>query len=146
MKTDKLNIRLFTIEDYDGVIKLWREANIPIRPQGRDSREKIKQQIENGITIFLVAEIEGKIVGVVLGTHDGRKGWINRLAVDVNYRRQHIAVKLVQELEHRFDQIGLDVTACLIEEENSISMEFFKELGFAEWSGKYFSRRKSPES
>lgn len=140
------NIRQFSIDDYEGVINLWRESDIPVRLQGRDSREKISEQINNGVTFFLVAETEGKIVGTVLGTHDGRKGWINRLAVDADYRRQKIASQLVKELENIFENVGLDVTACLIEEENKISMEFFKELGYSEWSGKYFSRRKNQGS
>lgn len=142
----KLIIRPFSIEDYDKVITLWHEANLSTRPQGRDSRDRISTQIENGITIFLVADVEGEITGTVLGTHDGRKGWINRLAVCPNYRRQGIATKLVKELEEKFEEMGLEVTACLIEVDNKLSMEFFKKLGYGEWTGKYFSKRKSLES
>jgi ribosomal protein S18 acetylase RimI-like enzyme len=140
------NIRQFTIEDYDRVIELWRAAGLPIRPQGRDSKEKIREQIKNGVTFLLVAEMDDIIVGTALGTHDGRKGWINRLAVDTNYRRRKIASQMVKELENIFEKIGLEVTACLIEEDNKISMELFKEMGYAEWSGKYFSRKKRQEA
>jgi N-acetylglutamate synthase len=142
----ELTIRPFAAGDYDSVVQLWNEAKLPIRPRGRDSKEQIFKQIENGTSIFLVAEIDRKIVGAALGTHDGRKGWINRLAVDYNYRRQKVARKLVAELELRFEKMGLEVTACLIEEENKVSMDFFRELGYQEWKGKYFSKRKSPES
>ncbi len=139
---DKVNIRQFSIEDYDHVIELWQVANLPIRAIGRDSREKIAEQIQNRTSVFLVAEFDGEIVGTVLGTHDGRKGWINRLAVVSQYRRQRIASRLVSELEDRFGKLGLEVIACLIEPENQISMEFFKKLGYTEWDGKYFSKRK----
>ena len=44
-------------------------------------RERLAAELEGDRSVFLAAELEGQIVGVVLGTHDGRKGWINRLAV-----------------------------------------------------------------
>jgi hypothetical protein len=61
--------------------ELWQEAGIHYRPGGRESRSHLAKELEGGQAIFLVAVAEGKVVGVVLGTHDGRKGWINRLAV-----------------------------------------------------------------
>lgn len=139
-------IREFNMKDYEEVINLWHKVSLPIRSKGRESRTEIHKQINNGITIFLVGEVNGTIVAAVLGTHDGRKGWINRLAVDPDFRRQHMAKRMVSKLEEKFQQMGLEVTVCLIEEENKTSMELFKSLGYQEWSGKYFSKRKSPES
>jgi ribosomal protein S18 acetylase RimI-like enzyme len=92
------------------------------------------------------AELNGRIVGTVLGTHDGRKGWINRLAVDTEFRRKNIAKKLVSEAEKWFEESGLEVFACVIEGDNTPSMELFKKLGYEEWDVRYFSKRKSQES
>jgi len=146
MKAQRLFIRQFSQKDYDVIIDLWRNANLPARPRGRDSFEKINEQIENGTSVILVAELNGKIVGIVLGTHDGRKGWINRLAVDTEFRRKNIAKRLVSEVENWFEKNGLDVFTCVIEGENTISMELFKKLGYEEWDVRYFSKRKSWES
>jgi ribosomal protein S18 acetylase RimI-like enzyme len=146
MKSHDIFIRQFSQKDYDKIIALWRNANLPFRPEGRDSSAKINEQIKNVTTIILVAEFNGKIVGTVLGTHDGRKGWINRLAVDTEFRRKNVAKRLVAELESRFEKIGLEVVACLIEGKNTASMEVFKKLGYEELDVKYFSKRKSWES
>jgi len=146
MKSQDILIRQFSQKDYEKVIHLWRDTNLPLRLEGRDSSEKIEAQIKNGTSIILVAESNGKVVGSVLGTHDGRKGWVNRLAVDTEYRKKNIARSLVTELEHRFEQIGLDVIACLIEGQNTISTEVFKRLGYEEWNVKYLSKRKSWKS
>jgi inorganic pyrophosphatase len=140
------NIRLYDKEDYDRVIDLWHSAGLPVRIRGRDSRQKIDEQNKNGTAIFLIAEFEGITVGTVMGTHDGRKGWINRLAVDSDYRRQKIASSLVKDLEDRFTKMGLEINACLIEKENYVSKEFFRKLGYVEWDGKYYSKRKTPDS
>ena len=48
----------------------------------------------------------GGIVGVVLGTYDGRRGWILRLAVHPDQRRQGFATRLVQEVERRLAALG----------------------------------------
>jgi ribosomal protein S18 acetylase RimI-like enzyme len=139
-------IRKFKIKDYQEIIALWDRVKLPYRPGGRDSYDSIKKQIANGTTIFLAAEVEGKLAGCVLGTHDGRKGWINRLAVVPEYRRQNIARRLVAELEGEFEKLGLEVYACVIEGDNTVSQEVFKKLGYEYYDVRYYSRRKTPES
>lgn len=141
----KLVIRDSRIEDYDKLIDLWKEAGLGYRPKGRDSRRQMKQQLEHGNTIFLVAEMGGKFVGSVIGTHDGRKGWINRLAVHPSYRRRGLAKKLVAEVEKLLSQVGLEVIACLIEQGNTASLQLFQSLGYDRASDiVYLSKRKSP--
>ncbi|MEN6369545.1 MAG: GNAT family N-acetyltransferase [Thermotogota bacterium] len=125
-----MRIRDFRIEDYDAVIALWTEAGLPFRPGGRDRRESIAREVEDNRSLFLVAEEEKRIVGVVFGTHDGRKGWINRLAVAPDCRRQGIARALVEEVEARLHRLGIVIVACLIEQENEISQVAFAELGY----------------
>jgi ribosomal protein S18 acetylase RimI-like enzyme len=139
-------IRKFNIKDYPEIIALWDKVKLPYRPEGRDSYNNIKAQIANGQTIFLVAEVDGKPVGCVLGTHDGRKGWINRLAVEAAFRRRNIARSLVSELEGEFEKLGLEVFACVIETENEVSQEVFKRLGYEFYDVRYYSKRKTPKS
>jgi ribosomal protein S18 acetylase RimI-like enzyme len=141
-----LVIRKFHIDDYDAVIKLWNEAKLPYRPNGRDSRDRIEKELKGGNSIFLIAEIVGRPVGCVLGTHDGRKGWINRLVVKPEFRRQNIARKLVAEVETKLARLGIEVTACLIEEWNTDSMKAFEQLGYERGEVAYFSKRKTSES
>jgi ribosomal protein S18 acetylase RimI-like enzyme len=146
MNPQDISIRQFKPEDYNIIISLWSSANLPVRPKGRDSYEKISRQVKNGNTILLVAELKEKIVGTVLGTHDGRKGWINRLAVDTEFRRKNIAKRLVSEVENWFEENGLEVFTCVIEADNTVSIGLFKKLGYEEWDVRYFSKRKCSES
>jgi len=80
---------------------------------------------------------------MVLGTHDGRKGWINRLAVAKEFRRQNIALKLVTAVENKRDEPGIDIIACLIEPEHTVSRIFFSKLGYTKAPVEYFSKKKS---
>jgi ribosomal protein S18 acetylase RimI-like enzyme len=140
-----VTIRPMQIDDYSVVIELWNRAELPYKPQGRDRKSHIARELEDSTAIFLIAEHKTRIVGTVFGTHDGRKGWINRLAVDPDYRKLGIARKLMTELEQRLDSIGIDIFACLIEDWNTVSMKAFKHLGYMKHDDiAYFSKRKHP--
>ncbi|MFP4001893.1 MAG: GNAT family N-acetyltransferase [Thermoplasmata archaeon] len=84
-----------------------------------------------------------KLVGIVFGTDDGRKGWINRLAVDEDYRGRDIGRALVEELERKFEEKGFKIWATLIEPDNPEAMDFFEYLEFEESGIKYYSKRES---
>lgn len=137
-------IREFRMDDYDVLITLWNEAQLSYKPKGRDSRDKIEQEIKQGNAIFLVAEVNGRLIGSILGTYDGRKSWINRLAVAPEFRRRGIAKKLVAEVENRFSKLGIEIIACLIEEWNTQSMQVFARLGYKKHPDiVYFTKRKN---
>lgn len=142
----EVTIRELQASEYLSVMRLWREAGLPFRPEGRDRPERVAVELESGQALFLVAEAEGKLVGTVLGTHDGRKGWINRLAVSPSYRRQGIARLLVCELESWFASLGLEITAAQVESHNETSLTFFRAIGYVHGSDiEYFSKRRGPE-
>lgn len=142
-----ITIRDFQLEDYDAVLRLWTEAGLPFRPQGRERREKVAAELMGGAAVFLLAEANGKLVGVVLGTHDGRKAWINRLAVAPAFQHRGIARLLVAEIEVRMAALGLDITAALIESHNQASLRFFHEIGYLhDPEIEYFSKRRSAET
>jgi len=139
-----IQIREFRIEDYENLITLWERAGLEYRPKGRDSRDKIEKEHCQNNSIFLVAELNRGLIGSVFASHDGRKGWINRLAVDPDFRKKDIARKLVFEAEKRLDELGIDIIACLIEGWNKDSMRVFEKLGYEKFPDvAYYTKRKS---
>ncbi|MFC1851899.1 GNAT family N-acetyltransferase [candidate division CSSED10-310 bacterium] len=137
-----ITIRNFRIDDYDALISLWEEADIPFKPKGRDSHERIAAEIDRGIAIFLVVELDDRIIGAVLGTHDGRKGWINRLVVSPAYRKHGVATLLVQKVEKLLSDQGIGIFACLIENWNTNSHQFFERLGYRSFKEiTYYTKR-----
>ena len=123
-------IRELREEDYDALVALWRDAGLLFKPRGRDTREAVARQLQKPTAAYLVAEIGGEVVGAVLGTHDGRKGWINRLAVAPEYRRRGLAARLVAEAERRLAAQGVEIFACLVEDWNQDSRAAFEKLGY----------------
>ncbi|MGD1009122.1 MAG: GNAT family N-acetyltransferase [Candidatus Aminicenantales bacterium] len=139
-------VRDFSMTEYDRVMALWAEGGLPLKPLGRDSRANIEKQLGRPNIFFLVAEGEGRVIGTVLATHDGRKGWINRLAVDASWRKKGIGRRLILEAERRLAAAGMEIFACLIEEENTVSMEVFGRLGYEKHPEIiYFAKRRYPD-
>ncbi len=146
---DKIKIREFEPADYDAVMTLWKESELPAKPKGRDSKEKMLKEVTRDTATLLVAESEnengGNVIGTVLATHDGRKGWINRLAVTEAFRHRGIARRLLEEAENTLYNRGLEIIACLIEDYNDLSMDFFQKSGYIKHTDiSYFSKRKHP--
>jgi N-acetylglutamate synthase len=140
-------IREFRMADYDRVMEIWAQGRLPLKPRGRDSRTSIEAQLGRPNVHFLVAETGGRVVGTVLATHDGRKGWINRLAVDESCRKEGLGRRLVLEAERRLAADGMEMFACLIEDRNAVSMEVFGRLGYFKHPEiLYFTKRRDPDA
>jgi len=125
-----IRIRPLRRSDYDAMIALFRVCGLNPKTNGRDSLRSFAQQLRRNADSYLGAFDGGRLVGTVLGTHDTRKGWINRLAVDPGYRRRAIAARLVLRCELVLRKKGLEMFAALIEPENQASEAFFESQGY----------------
>ncbi len=88
----KMIIRTIEEKDYDGLIPLWQQAEIPVDIEGRERKDVIRKEVRRNRELMMVACDDGHIIASVIGATDDRKGWINRLAVHPEYRRQSFAI------------------------------------------------------
>jgi len=135
------------IEDYDEILALWEVAGLPVRPEGRDAPDRFARQMTARWQRVVGLREAARLTAVVVLTHDGRKGWINRLAVDPAYRRRGLACRLVAEAERWFvEEQGLEIWAALIEGENRDSQALFDALNYRRHDVVYVSKRTRPEA
>jgi len=140
-------IKNLTPEDYDAVLKLWELADLSsYRPLGRDSKDHMLREMKENPDLFFGAFENGKLVGICIGTDDGRKGWLNRLAVHPDYRRRGIASRLIAVTEEALRKRGRKIICTLIEEWNTESLQLFKKMGYEIHRDiLYLSKRENPE-
>jgi ribosomal protein S18 acetylase RimI-like enzyme len=141
-----MQIQNLTIRDYTRITDLWTRAGLSFRPRGRDSKETIAAEIRANPEFFLGAFEDGHLVGVAVLSSDARKGWINRLAIDPDYRRRGIAKALITESERILRKHGLRMFCALIDNDNTVSKELFRKSGYVEHRDIiYFSKRDNGE-
>jgi len=141
-----MRIRKLTIDDYDEIISLWNRAALPYKPRGRDSKSAVEFQMKKNPSFFFGAFDENRLVGTVIAGYDYRRGWINRLAVDPNYRRRGVAQKLIAAAEKALKKKGARIICSLIDDCNVASLNLFKKYGYMEHRDVvYLSKRDSDE-
>jgi len=139
-------IRKLVIDDYDEMIKLWERSSLPFKPKGRDSKQEIARQMNRNPDLFLGAFEERALVGTVIGSYDDRKGWINRLAVDLEHRKKGVAQLLIARIEKVLREKGAGIICALVEESNLKSISLFEKLGYVTDRGiLYLSKRESED-
>lgn len=140
----RIVVRPLAPEDIDAVVGLWKRADLPSRPAGRDAPRALATQMAANRDLFLgaFAEPDDRLAGTVIGSIDGRqKGWINRLAVHPAFRHQGIAHLLLAEIETRLRARGALLVTALVEVENDASLALFRASGYEEIRGLAYLRK-----
>lgn len=88
--------------DSEPVLSLWKKARIFYEPW--DTYENLIKKSKKGPDLFLVAEENHEIVGVVLGQYDGWGAYIHHLATIDDYGK--IAERLLSEMEKKLTEKG----------------------------------------
>jgi N-acetylglutamate synthase len=135
-----------TTADYDALVDLWKQAGLEYRPNGRDSKLSIVIQMSMDPELFLGAFEDGRLIGSVIATFDGRRGWINRLAIVPEERRKGVAKALIARAEKLLRQRGAMIIGAHVERENTASLRLSENSGYSSRSDiVYMSKRDRPD-
>lgn len=89
-----MHYREMTNSDYESLLSLWRAAE-GVKLRDADSKEGVAKYLERNPGLSFVAENEGILVGSIMSGHDGRRGYIQHLAVLSGHRRSGVASELL---------------------------------------------------
>lgn len=95
-----------------------------------DSREGISLLLERNPGLSTIAECDGKIIGAVLCTHDGRRGFMYHLAVDPKHRKKGIAKALVQKSMTLLQGAGIYRGNVVVYRSNMEGQTFWEKMGW----------------
>ena len=99
--------------------------------------KKLELMNDKSSQVSLVAEMEGKIFGFILGDVSGWEfgvpdtiGWIDTIGIDPAYQKKGLAKALAQELIRRLKTIGVRTIYTLVSWSDWDLLQFFHAMGF----------------
>ena len=124
--------RRVTIDDYDALYTLWNSTEQSRRALNPvdDSREGIDRYLKRNPATCFAAEQDGRIIGVILTGHDGRRGIIHHMCVHPDFRRTGIAARLVSLAEEALKEEGIRKVFGLVFTNNDAGNLFWESQGY----------------
>jgi GNAT superfamily N-acetyltransferase len=132
--TEPVITRLLTIKDLDSV------SEIDISLLGRNRKEYWEHKLEraeaSGVP-SLAAEIDGRVIGFILGSAIGWEygipenvGWVDTLGVVKEWQGKGISELLVKEIYAMFQELGKDKICVFVDWKKWDLLQFFDKVGF----------------
>jgi len=130
-KPNSVEIRELVPDDYEAVIALWRESEgVTIRDV--DQRAPLTAYLIQHRGLSFVAVDAGAIVGSTLCGTDGRRGYLQHVAVAKSHRRLGIASALVDRSVRALAERGIDKCHLMVLADNVAAQAFWKAIGWKE--------------
>jgi ribosomal protein S18 acetylase RimI-like enzyme len=123
------DIRAATPADIDSVLSVWAEAR-STAARTPDDPQVVERLLERDPGALLVAEMNGKVIGVLIAGWDGWRGNVYRLAVLPPYRRQGIARQLVEAGHGRLRAQGARRVTALVGGEEGAAHRLWRAVGY----------------
>jgi len=124
-----IEILPFTPEDVGEALALWRRSE-GIGLFG-ESPERLAACVRSQ-PLSLIAREDGLLIGAVLCTHDGRRGYLHHLAVAETHRRHGIGRRLVQGCISALGRIGIPRCHLFVHRGNAAALAFWSLSGWTE--------------
>ena len=125
-----MRIRPFEAADADRVVELWDRCGL-LRPWN-DPRKDIARKLQVQRELFLVGEIDGCVVAVVMAGYEGHRGWANYLAVEPERQGQGLGRRMMDAVERGLAELGCPKVQLQIRRGNPDVVRFYRELGYTE--------------
>ena len=124
-----IDYRLMNIADYQQCYDLWIKCGNGLNDKD-DSPEGIDKYLKRNPTTSFVATCDGKVVGVILCGHDGRRGIIQHACVSPDYRRLGIGNRLVELALEALKKEGINKVLLVAFKKNEGGNAFWEAQGF----------------
>ncbi len=126
-------IKKVTIDDYDAIYDLWNSTEQSRRALNPvdDSREGIERYLKRNPDTCFAAVKDGRIIGVILTGHEGRRAIVHHLCGHPQYRQMGIASELVLRAEDALKKEGIQKIFGLVFKDNEPANAFWEQQGYS---------------
>ena len=138
-----MKLRGYTTADEGAVVDLWARCNLT-RPWN-DPRKDIERKLTVQPELFLVGELEGRIVATVMAGYEGHRGWVNYLAVAPEQRSKGLGRRLMQHVEEQLLAMGCPKLNIQVRTGNDEALAFYRKLGYLRDEAVSLGKRLIPD-
>jgi ribosomal protein S18 acetylase RimI-like enzyme len=128
MEPEQISIRQASLSDIQGIMALWRDAEATASVT--DTADGLRRAMSEPSLCLLVAEVDGTLAGSIIGTFDGWRGNMYRLAVHPQFRRRGIARALAEQAERWLTERGAKRISALVEKDHPWAVGFWEAAGY----------------
>jgi ribosomal protein S18 acetylase RimI-like enzyme len=121
-------LRTYQTTDEEAVIALWHACGLVV-PQNNPKRDIVRKLRVNP-ELFLVGDLDGKIIATCMAGYEGHRGWINYLAVAPEHQRKGFAREIMQHAESLLRAAGCPKINLQVRSTNAAVIAFYEQLGF----------------
>ncbi len=125
-----MKIRAFLETDTERVIELWSRCGL-LRAWN-DPRKDIARKLQVQRELFMVGEVNGRVVAVMMVGYEGHRGWVNYLAVEPGLQRQGLGREMMEEAERKLRDLGCPKLQFQVRKDNAEALAFYRRIGYAE--------------
>jgi N-acetylglutamate synthase len=119
----------FRPSDYEEVMALW-QATEGLTLRAADSRDAVTSYLARNPGLSFVARDGGRLVAAVLAGTDGRRGYLQHLAVAPSHRRQGLGSTLAQRVLEGLEALGIAKCHLFVRRERAEAREFWERSGW----------------
>lgn len=123
-----MKIENFSPQFYEDVVDIWKKTGISVTSS--DTKDELKLMLNRNPDLCLIAKIDEKVIGVIMGGFDGRRGYVHHLAIDPEYQKEGYGRLLMDELIERFKKKRVHKIHLFIEKHNEDVIAFYSKLGW----------------
>ena len=123
-----MKIELFTMRYYHEIIDLWKRSGIEV--SSSDTRDEIAKMLKRNPDLILIGKENEKVIAVVMGAFDGRRGYVHHLAIDPDYQKKNYGKKMMAKLIDKFHIKKVHKVHLFIEKSTKEVVDFYRKLGW----------------
>jgi GNAT superfamily N-acetyltransferase len=131
---EPVRLRILTTRDLDAVAEIDFSLLGKMRKGYWETR---LEKAETSSVPSLAAEVDGKVIGFILGSASGWEygipenvGWIDTLGVIKAFQKKGVARLLFNEMLSMFRKVGLDTVYVYVNWREWDLLQFFDRMGF----------------
>lgn len=138
-----MQLRPYAPADESAVVDLWKTCGLT--RSWNDPHKDIARKLTTQPELFLVGEVDGRVMATAMIGYDGHRGWVYYLAVDPRFQGRGYGRMLMAHAEALLTERGCPKINLLVRDTNDAVLAFYDRLGYGRDAAVSLGKRLIPD-